>query len=120
MGQLERDFQPILIKRLYEQFPGCIVIKNDPTFFQGFPDLTVLYKNKWAALEVKKSSSASKRPNQSYYVEQLNKMSYAAFVNPENMEDVIDDLQRTFRPIRKTRVSESKQSSLDKLWLREI
>ena len=96
MGQLERDFQPKLIKKLKETFPDCVVIKNDPTYIQGFPDLTVFYKDKWAALETKRDEKSSKRPNQDYYICRLNSMSYASFVYPENLGEVINDLQRTF------------------------
>ena len=94
---LERDFQSYLIKRLKKMFPGCVILKNDPTYIQGVPDLIVLYENKWAMLEVKKDSSASHQPNQDYYVDKLGKMSFAAFIFPENVEEVLNDLQQTFR-----------------------
>lgn len=74
-------------------WPGSIVLKNDPNYIQGFPDLLILYNNRWAALECKKNNSAKHRPNQDYYISQLNNMSYAAFVSPENEEDVIHELQ---------------------------
>ena len=32
---LENKFQANLIKELKERFPGCIVMKNDPTYIQG-------------------------------------------------------------------------------------
>ena len=48
---LENKFQANLIKELKERFPGCIVMKNDPTYIQGIPDLLVLHKDKWASLE---------------------------------------------------------------------
>lgn len=51
---LENKFQANLIKELKERFPGCIVMKNDPTYIQGIPDLLVLHKDKWASLECKK------------------------------------------------------------------
>lgn len=96
MAVRENAFQAALIKELKDLFPGCVVLKNDPNYIQGFPDLTILYKDKWAVLECKKSLSASKRPNQRYYVEMLGKMSYANFVCPENREDVLDELQQAF------------------------
>ena len=92
----ESQFQAALIKRLETIFPGCIVLKNDPTYIQGFPDLLILFNNKWAALECKRDISASKQPNQEYYVSKLNGMSYSNFIYPQNQEAVIDDLQRTF------------------------
>ncbi len=93
---LERDFQPKLIKELRRRFPGCIIIKNDPTYIQGMPDLLILYKDRWAMLEVKKDGYSQHRPNQDYYVEKLNEMSFAAFIFPENFEEVLNDLQQTF------------------------
>lgn len=94
---LENKFQSKLIKELKKIFPGCIVMKNDSSYIQGIPDLLVLYKNKWASLEVKKSANASKRPNQQYYVDMMNKMSFARFISPENKEEVLDELRKTFK-----------------------
>ncbi len=96
MREKEGDFQGKLIKDLEKMFPGCYVVKNDPTFRQGFPDLTVLYKDKWAALECKRCSNASHRPNQDYYVNTLNDMSYSAFIYPENKEEILNELQHAF------------------------
>ena len=97
---LESEFQSELIKTIKRLLPGCYVLKNDPDYIQGFPDLLILYKNRWAALECKRSSSAPHRPNQDYYVEQLNLMSYASFVFPENEQEVLDELQRALEPSR--------------------
>lgn len=111
----ERDYQAKLIKRLHETFPGIVVFKNDSSYMQGIPDLTLLYLDRWAILEVKKNRKAAHRPNQSYYIDLLNKMSYAAFIYPENEEDIFDELQQTFQPGRKARFSKSKHVSLDQL-----
>lgn len=92
----ESDFQAGLIRDLKEKFDGCVVLKNDPNYIQGFPDLLVLYKDKWAALECKKNKTASKQANQTYYVNELDRMSYASFVYPENKEEILDELQRSF------------------------
>ena len=104
----ERDFQPDVIKALYERFPGCIVLKNDPAYLQGIPDLSVFYKDRWAMLEVKDSADAPYRPNQEFYLKMCNDMSYGATIYPENMEDILNDLQQTFEPRRKTRSARSK------------
>lgn len=101
----ESDFQSKLIKDIKSMFPGCLVLKNDPNYIQGIPDLLVLYKDQWAMLECKCSKTASRRPNQEYYVDILDEMSYAAFVYPENREDILDELQQTFRPRRTARFS---------------
>ena len=62
----ESKFQSELIKELKREFPGCIVLKNDPNYIQGIPDLLILFKDKWAVLEVKKSSDSPHQPNQTY------------------------------------------------------
>lgn len=93
----ENVFQAKLIKELKAEFPGCIIMKNDPTYIQGIPDLVILYGDKWAALEVKRSRNASRRPNQEYYVDMMNQMSYAAFIYPENKEEVMDDLRESLQ-----------------------
>lgn len=96
----ENSFQAALIKELKTIFPGCIVLKNDPTYCQGIPDLLILYKNRWAMLECKRSSTASRRPNQAYYIQKLDDMSYASFISPENKERVFDELQQALQPRR--------------------
>lgn len=98
---LESNFQRKLKKELKDLFPGCYVMKNDPTDIQGIPDLTILYKDKWAMLEVKKDKAAMKQslkknPNQKIRVDALNEMSYAAYIYPENKEEILNDLERTF------------------------
>lgn len=92
----ENKFQSDLKKEIKKRFPGCIITKLDSSDIQGIPDLLVLYKNKWAALEVKKDASASKRPNQEYYVARMNEMSFSKFIFPENKEDVLNELQQAF------------------------
>ncbi len=90
----ENEYQQDLKKRIKKLIPGCIVIKNDPTFQQGFPDLAIFYKNHYAALEVKKSGKEPHRPNQDYYVDKLNDWSYSAFIFPENEKEILNELQR--------------------------
>ena len=77
-------------------FQGCLVLKRDANGSQGMPDLLILYKHKWASLECKRSATASKRPNQEYYVRMMNEMSFSRFIYPENKEDVLNELQRSF------------------------
>lgn len=92
----ESKFQADLKKELKTMFPGCIVTKMDSGDIQGIPDLLILYKNKWATLENKRSASASKRPNQQYYVNKMNEMSFSRFIYPENKEEVLNELRETF------------------------
>lgn len=95
---LEAKFQQAVIGRLRETFPGCVIIKNDPTYMQGVPDLLVLHGQRWAMLEVKSSRKARNRPNQEYYVNELNDLSYAAFIFPENEDEVFHALQHALSP----------------------
>ena len=88
----ESKFQAKLIKDIKERLPECIVLKNDPTYLQGIPDLTVFNNDKWATLEVKKSANATHQPNQDYYVELMDRMSFSRFVYPENRDAVFSDL----------------------------
>ena len=93
---LENKFKTNLIKEIEKRFPGSYVFHLDPTERQGIPDLLILYKNKWAALEGKKNKNASHRPNQDYYVKTMNEMSYESFIYPENKEDVLNEIQQAF------------------------
>jgi len=88
----ERDFQASLISKIYDRWPECVVLKNDANYIQGIPDLLVLNDNKWAALEVKRSTRASHRPNQDYYVKKFDAMSFCRFVHPGNAEEVLDEM----------------------------
>ncbi len=101
----ESTYQGRLIKKLKHRYPGCVVLKNDTDYLQGIPDLLVLNHNKWAMLEVKAYRDAPEQPNQEHYVDLLNDMSFAAFVYPENEEEVLNDLQQTLRPRRSARFS---------------
>ncbi len=104
---LENRFKRELCKEIMERFPGAFIIHVDPLEYQGMTDLLILYKNKWAALEGKRSKNASHRPNQDYYVSMMNNMSFARFIYPENKEEVLNELQATFEPRRTTRISRS-------------
>lgn len=92
----ENKFQSELKKELKEMFPGCIVTKLDSGDIQGIPDLLVLYKDKWATLENKRSEKAVRQPNQEYYVETMNNMSFSRFIYPENKEEVLTELKGMF------------------------
>ena len=92
---LESKFQKSLIDEIETRFPGAMVLKNDPTYIQGVPDLLVLWNNKWASLEVKKNATASHRPNQDYYVKKMNDMSFSAFIYPENKEEILNAMEQS-------------------------
>lgn len=103
---LEGKYKTQLCERIREMLPGCTIVKNDAAYMQGIPDLTIFYKDKWAMLEVKVSPTAKRQPNQEYYVDFFDKMSFAAFIFPENEEEVLNDLQRSLQARRSTRVSQ--------------
>jgi hypothetical protein len=105
MAERESKFQQKVIRELEYMFPGCLILKNDSGYIQGIPDLLILYKTTWGALEVKKALYAARQPNQEYYIDQLDAMSFAAFICPENMQEVLNELQQTFRARRATRLS---------------
>lgn len=95
----ESRFQSGLIEELELRFPGCLVLKTDPTCIQGIPDLLILYRDRWAALEVKRSEKEMRdpRPNQPYYVDRLNRMSFASFIYPENKEEVLNEMEQSLQ-----------------------
>jgi hypothetical protein len=90
----ENKYQHELKERIEARLPGCFVLKNDSSWIQGIPDLTILHGNKWATLEVKKSEGSDKQPNQDWYVDKMNSLSYSAFIFPENEKEILDELQR--------------------------
>jgi hypothetical protein len=93
----ENKFQQCLKKEIKEMFPGCIVTKLDPNDIQGIPDILVLHNNKWATLENKKCADAKRQPNQDYYVNKMNDMSFSRFIYPENKEEVLNELREAFK-----------------------
>ena len=101
----EAAYQAQLVKRIKAMFPGCFVTKSDASQNQGIPDILILFGDRWAMLEVKKSGSEPTQPNQEYYVDQFNGWSFAAFIYPENEEEVLNELQTAFRTFREARVS---------------
>lgn len=103
----ESQYQAEIIRKLHNLFPGCEVLKTDTQYRQGFPDLLILWEEFWATLEVKTSLSANIQPNQDHYIERLSNMSFAAYICPENEEEVLSALQQAFKSPRRTRVSKS-------------
>lgn len=102
---LENKYQSKLIGKIKKQFPGVVILKNDSSYLQGVPDLSIFFEDRWAMLEVKKTERAPVGPNQDYYVDLFNSMSFASFVYPENEKVVLDGLQRSFCERRSARFS---------------
>jgi hypothetical protein len=105
---LENRFKTKLVSEIKDMFPGCIVHHFDANETQGMPDLLVLYGPRWAALEGKKYEDAPHRPNQDYYVDLMNRMSFASFIYPENKEEVLYELQHALQPHRPARIPRRK------------
>jgi len=101
----ENQYQSKVIKKIERMFPGCIILKTDASYRQGFPDLLVLWEDCWASLEIKISSSSARQPNQDYYIDTLNNMMFAAYIYPDNEEEVLGALQQAFKSPRRARVS---------------
>jgi hypothetical protein len=101
----EAKYQQQLIRTIRKLLPGCVILKNDPRFMQGIPDILILYQNRWAMLEVKLNDDAGVQPNQEYYVGVLDEMSFASFINPRIEEEVLHDLQQSFGVVGKARIS---------------
>ena len=95
----ENQFQRTLVREIRDHYDNeCIVTKLDSGYIQGIPDLLILHKDKWATLECKKSKNAHRQPNQQYYVDKMNKMSFSKFIYPENKEEVLNELYETLEP----------------------
>lgn len=112
-SRLEKKFKNDFLSDIQEQYPDCMIMPMNHV--QGIPDTLILYKNKWAALEFKKFSRAKRQPNQPYYVQLMDDMSFSRFVYPENRQEVMNDIQKSFRTARSARISRSKQIPLDKV-----
>lgn len=112
MDILERKFQARLIKRIRKEMPDAVVLKTDPNYIQGFPDLLILRGKHWAALEVKREERAPRRPNQDLYIQKLNRMSFARFIYPENEEEIMHDIRAILEPRRHTRLPEPEPKQL--------
>ncbi len=99
---LESKFQRELIQKLKRDFPGCVILKNDPNYQQGIPDLTIFFGGRYAFLEVKaeypRPGTDDFEPNQEWFIEKLNKMWYASVVYPENEKEVLDALHFALSP----------------------
>lgn len=103
----ENQFQARLIKKIKRMFPGCEVLKSDSSYQQGMLDLIILYDGFWASLEAKDSAKSKVQPNQDYYVRKLDDMSFAAYIYPENEDEVLNALQQAYKDSRRTCVPES-------------
>lgn len=97
----KNGYQSLLKKKLKSKFPQCDVYRLDPNGVQGIEDLVLLCPLTWATLEIKGSSKSHVQPNQKYYVNKHNDMSFSRMINPENEKDVLDDLSNHLNSFNK-------------------
>src|SRR5262245_20292305 len=102
---LERTYQAHIIKKLRRLLLGCVLLKNDSSYFQGVPDLIVLYGPYWCMLEIKADAQAKFQANQEYWLEHLNEMSFAAVIHPDNEAEILRAISQAFGLERNTRLS---------------
>lgn len=94
----ESAIQKKIIDEIKVRLPGAIVIKNDARYIQGYPDLSIHYKDKYALLETKRASNSSKRPNQDYYISKAKQDgAFASFINFDNKDAVLDEMERSLK-----------------------
>lgn len=96
MSKRENKFQSDLIEELEREFPDCIILKNDPSYLQGVPDLEIIFQDKYAFLECKREEDARRRPNQGYYVDLFDRWSFSRFIFPGNKDLVLSELRDWF------------------------
>lgn len=93
---LESDFKQMFFDELRDILPGCLILRGNSAWIQGFPDNVVLHRDGWFAFEFKRGPRAKRRPNQEYYIDLLDDMSYSTFVDPTNYREVLDAVQQAF------------------------
>jgi len=98
----ENVFKAKVIEKLKKALGPCVVIKISPVNqIEGFPDLLILYEERWAALEVKKSERAYAGSNQEWWIMHLGQMgAYTNFIYPENMSEVLNEVQHALQSHR--------------------
>jgi hypothetical protein len=106
MARLESRFQARVVSDIRNKIlPGCLLTMGNSASQQGIPDVFIVYYDKWAMLEFKAAPNSKHQPNQDYFVDRFNDWSFAAFIYPENAEEVLSELEQALRPRRQARVS---------------
>ena len=94
---LESKFKKEAKQRIRERCPNVdLDFVNTKPFNRSMPDTFVVGPWSWAALEFKRAEGATQQANQDYHIKRLNRKGYATFVFPENLEEVLNDLERIF------------------------
>lgn len=97
MTKLESKFQSELKADLEKLLPDCVVLVKPGFTLLGFPDLLILYKNQWAALECKRSIDEVYQPGQEWWIAELDGMGFASMICPENRKEILDEVLRSFK-----------------------
>lgn len=93
MSTTENHIQADIIKELEQIFEPEIILKNDPNYIQGVPDLLMVKNGFCFWLEVKQNRRSPYQPNQEWYLAHLNRYSFAATIHPENKEEVYAEIR---------------------------
>lgn len=107
MPRREREYQPGLIERiesLFEDRFGVTVYVRKIDIQQGWPDLLILAPGFWAMLEVKREEPTCAddfEPNQEWWIEEFDEMSFSACIYPDNEQDVLSGLSHAFSQTRR-------------------
>lgn len=90
---MESKLQSDIIKRLHGR--GCWVMKTRPGMGtpSGTADIFFCKEGFYGWLEVKSSSRAAFRPGQESFIEKMADWSWAKIVYPENIEEVLAELE---------------------------
>lgn len=96
-SRLEREYQAKLVKKIERLIPGCYVRKHDMQ--QGWPDLLILAPGFWAMIETKREEPGPEdfEPNQEWWIEEFDRMSFSACIYPENEQEVLHALSQAYR-----------------------
>lgn len=95
MAKLESSYQNYLVQHLENLYPDALVMKNDPNYRQGIPDIIVLIGSTYGIFEVKRSSNEHHQPNQDWYVNHICDCGgFASFIYPENETQVLESFNR--------------------------
>lgn len=105
--KLESSFQSEVIHELKRMWPDSVVRKNPPGYDNGFPDIVAYVGDTWGMFECKRSEHERHRPNQDWWVERLNEMSFARFIFPENKDEVLREFGDYVRGNSRTDIYEA-------------
>lgn len=93
---VEAKVQSQLIKYLRSKGAYVIKTKPGPGTPVGCPDVIALYEGFWSAFECKAYANSPFQPLQKETISKLEDWSFAKVVHSDNVDDIIDELDRMF------------------------